>query len=34
MITGDSKITAKRIATDCGILDGHSEGRIFTGEEF
>lgn len=35
MITGDAKITANRIATDCGILDGgHSEGRSFTGQEF
>lgn len=35
MITGDAKITANRIATDCGILEGgHSEGRSFTGAEF
>jgi len=34
MITGDAKITANRIATDCGILDGHPEGRSFTGGEF
>jgi len=34
MITGDSKITAKTIASECGILDGSDEGRCFTGAEF
>ncbi len=35
MITGDSKITAQRIASDCGILEGgKSEGLSFTGTEF
>jgi len=34
MITGDSKITAQRIATDCGILEGKPDGLSFTGTEF
>lgn len=34
MITGDSKITAQRIASDCGILEGNPEGLSFTGTEF
>ena len=34
MITGDSKITAQRIASDCGILEGNPEGLSFTGSEF
>lgn len=34
MITGDSKITAQRIAADCGILEGKPEGFSFTGAEF
>lgn len=34
MITGDSKITAKTIASECGILEGSDTGRCFTGAEF